>query len=305
MAYDFDDAGLIRDVIVPKIEDAIFFKPYRELAAQFNEDSQNPGGPKITHQIITSAASNARNFTKANVDPVAGSFEAVDAYWNFTYQETAAEVFNIDINQAVSNAGIFGIENLLTKAIEMEMAGLWELIYDNVYAQIKLDLLASGTYSDAALSRVTYPVLAPYNEVTDTQITVALMRGCQYGTTLNKSNTGGYGAYRFVMEPSVFEALKPQVGLLHTWNQTDSRGSYAGGYANLGEFEGTPVSVVQGMTTGDVFFVRPQDVHIKQHRPLTFTTVPSGRDSIKVIMRTGINAWVENVGKQGMMTNKD
>lgn len=304
MAYDFDVAGLIRDVIVPKIEDARFVKPYRELAGQFNEDSMNTGGPKITHQIITSATSNARNFTKADVDPVAGSFDAVDAYWNYTYQETAAEIFNIDINQAQGD-GLKGIENLVTDAVNREMDGLWELIYDNVYAQIKLDLLASGTYSDAALSRVTYPVLAPYNEVTDTQITVALMRGCQYGTTLNKNNTGGYGAYRFIMEPAVYEALKPQVALLSTWNQTDSRGSYAGGYATLGEFEGTPVSVVQGMTTGDVFFVRSQDVHIKQHRPLTFTTVPSGRDSVKVIMRTGINAWVENVGKQGMMTNKD
>lgn len=303
MAFDYDVAGLIRDVIVPKIEDSRFVKPYRDLASQFTEDSQNTGGPKITHQIVTSTTSNARNFTKANVDPLPGTFDAVDAYWNYTYQETAAEVFNIDINQAFSD-GLKGVENLLTDAISKEMDGLWELIYDNVYAQIKLDLLNSGTYSDAALSRVTYPTLATYNEVTDTTITVALMRACQFNTTLNKNGTN-YNQYRFIMEPTVYHQFAPQAALLNTWNTQNNNTPINGGYAEIGNFEGTPISTVQGMTVGDVFFVRPGDVHIKQHRPLTFTTVPSGRDSIKVIMRTGINAWIENVGKQGMMTNKD
>lgn len=303
MAHDYDVAGLIRDVIVPKIEDSRFVKPYNELASQFTEDSINTGGPKITHQIITSATTNARNFTKANVDPLAGTFDAVDAYWDYTYQETAAEVFNIDINQAAKD-GLKGIENLLTHSIEIEMDGLWELIYDNVYAQIKLDLTDSGTYSDAGLSRVTYPTLSTYNETTDTTITVAQMRACQFNTTFNKNGTD-YGQYRFVMEPTVYNQLAPQVALLQTWNQRNTGTPVKGGYAPFADFEGTPVSQVQGMTVGDVFFVRPGDVHIKQHRPLSFTTVQSGRDSVKVIMRVGINAWIENVGKQGMMTNKD
>lgn len=304
MAYDFDAAGMINDIILPQLEDARFIKPYRELADQFTEDSINTGGGTWQHQIQTSSTSNARNHTKADVDPVAGSFEQVRAYWNFIYQETAAEVFNIDINQA-ANGGIKGVENLLTKAISDEMDGLWELIYDDVYAQIKLDLTASGTYSDAALSRVTYPVLAPYNETTDTQITVAHMRACQYNTTLNKNNTGGYGAYRFTMEPAVKYALQPQVALLSTWNQRNENSPVSGGYAPMADFEGTPVSSVQGMTTGDVFFTRPQDVQIKKHRELTMVPVPSGRDSVKVVMRTGIQSRVINVGKQGMMTNKD
>lgn len=304
MAYDFDVAGLINEVILPTIEDSRFVKPYRDLAGQFNEDSTNPGGDVITHQILTSTTSNARNFTKADVDPVAGSMDAVVAKWNFTYQETAAEVFNIDINQAAGE-GLKGIENLLTFSIAREMDGLWSLIYDNVYAQIKADLTTAGTYSDQALSRVTYPTLALYNELTDTQITVALVRAMMFQTTFNK-NTGGPGSYNIIMEPTVYNAFKSQAALLHTWNTTGVADQPVDmGYQPVGNFEGSPVRSIQSMTVGDVFYVRPEDVHIKQHRSLTMTPVPSGRDSIKVIIRTGINAWVENVGKQGMMTNKD
>ena len=60
-----------------------------------------------------------------------------------------------------------------------------------------------------------------------------------------------------------------------------------------------------GATTGDVFYIRPQDVRIHMHRAVSMVPVPSGRDSVKVIIRTGINAYVINVGLQGMMINKD
>jgi len=303
MAYDFDVAGLLNEVVLPQVEDSRFVKPYRDLASQFNEENFNPGGPSLVHQIKTSTTSNARNHTKADVNPVAGSMAAVVAKWTLTYQETAAEVFNIDINQA-ANGGVKGVSNLLTSAISDEMDGLWSLIYDNVYGQIKLDLLNSGTYSDEALNRSTYPTLAVHNNVTSTPMTVGLMRALAYNTRLNK-NTTPKSTYRYIIEPSVMEILRPQVALLNTWNtQNANAAPVDGGYAPFDSFEGSPAVEVQGMTTGDVFYVRPQDVHIVKHRSLEMKPEPSGRDSIYVTIRTGITAAVYNVGKQGMYTNK-
>lgn len=302
--YDFDAAGLVLDVVLPGMEDARFYAPWEEFAANFTVDNINTGGKTWRHTIKTSSVSTARNFTKSDVDPVAGTFDAAEAYWNFIYQEAAAEVHEIDINQA-ANGGIKAVEDLMRSAIDDAFTDLWDLIFDDVYAQIKLDLTASGTYSDAALNRTTYPVLAPYNETTDATITVPFVRNCQYNTQLNKTATGGNQAYTLIMEPAVLHAFRPQAALLNTWNETNNNQGYSAGYAPVADFEGSKVTSPQGMTTGDVFFVRKPDVQIKKHMDLGVKVVPSGRASVKVILRVGVNGRVINVGKQGMMTNKD
>jgi len=286
------------------MEDARFYAPWEEFAANFTVDNINTGGKTWRHTIKTSSVSTARNFTKSDVDPVAGTFDAAEAYWNFIYQEAAAEVHEIDINQA-ANGGIKAVEDLMRSAIDDAFTDLWDLIFDDVYAQIKLDLTASGTYSDAALNRTTYPVLAPYNETTDATITVPFVRNCQYNTQLNKTATGGNQAYTLIMEPAVLHAFRPQAALLNTWNETNNNQGYSAGYAPVADFEGSKVTSPQGMTTGDVFFVRKPDVQIKKHMDLGVKVVPSGRASVKVILRVGVNGRVINVGKQGMMTNKD
>lgn len=300
--YDFE--GLIQDVVLPGMEDARFYAPWEEFASNFTEDNVNPGGPTWRHTIKVSSVSTARNYTKADVDPQAGTFDTVEAYWNFIYQEAAAEVHGIDLNQAMGQ-GMKAVENLMAHAVADAYTDLWDLIFDDVYAQFKLDLTASGTYSDAALNRTTYPVLAPYNETTDTPITVPLVRNCQYQTQLNKTATGGNKAYTLMLENAVLHGFRPQAALLNTWNESNDNRGYSAGYAPVADFEGSKVSSPQGMTTGDVFFVRKADCQIKKHMNPRTTLVPSGRDSIKIIIRTGVNGRIINIGKQGMMTNKD
>jgi len=301
--YDFDTAGFIQTVVMPEVEDTRFVKPYRELVSNFSEETENEGGPSIVKQLITSSTSTARNFTKSDVDPQSGTFAGAVARWDYTYQEAAATVHNIDINQA-RNKGVLGIENLLTQSVGMAADGLWSLIYDNVYAQIKADLLNSGTFSDAALNRSTYPTLALYNDVTDATITVSDLRTCQFQTTFNKNGVDP-SQYVFLMEPTVYHQVQPQIALLNTWNQTNTGAPVKGGYAPIAEFQGSKVAIAQGMTVGDVFFIRPQDVKIRKHMEFTTEVKQTGAFTTKIILRVGINAYVENVGKQGMLTNKD
>lgn len=303
MAYDFDVAGLMRDVVAPKVENSIFEKPFEQLTSVFTEDTVNEGGKKIIRQIEVAKTSNADTYTKGDSDPDAGTITAVDAEWNLVYQHTAAEVYNIDIFQA-QKGGVKGIEDLLTYAIQKESGPLWEMIYDDCMTQIKADLTATGTYSDAALSRVTYPTLAPYNELTDTANTYTLMRDLAYNTLLNKSTMRG--EYIYVCEPNTYHTLVTQSADDFSWNvPADGDVGKSIGFGRWTNLDGFRLFVVDGMTTGDVLFVNPNDVYIKKHRPLSITAVPSGRDSIKFVIRVGVNAFVENVGKQGMMTNKD
>jgi len=80
------------------------------------------------------------------------------------------------------------------------------------------------------------------------------------------------------------------------------------GWRPMENFEGldfAPPTDFTNMTTGSLFMLRRQDVNIVLHLPLQVETVPSGRFSIKNIVRVGINGYVDNPYYQGKMLNKD
>lgn len=299
-----DYSQLVREVVLPKIMETCFVKQLAQLEALFSKENRTFGGSKITIPIRTSVSSNAAAYDKSDVDPVAGTFVAKDATWTKKYYHTAAEVHGIDKAQA-EGGGQPSVANLIQDAIKMEMDKLWEVIYDAVYTQIKADIDSAATYSDAALNRVTYPTLASYEEDTATPITLSILRTCSNTTRLDKL-CGPKGGYTWIMQEKVYERFEPLVAMLHAWNIDGKGGSpIDGGYQAVGNFEGVPVATPQGMTTGDVFFCRRQDVKILNHRTLTIEQVPSGRDSAMFVPRLGINAYVENPGFQGKMTDKN
>jgi hypothetical protein len=300
-----DYSGLIRDVIQPDIRETHFAKPYEQLASIFTDDVKGAakGGPKILIPIRMSVTSNVANYTKADVNPVAGSFETVEAWWTRIYTTTAVEVHGIDQSQAKGDGQI--ITDLLRDAIATEMPMLWEKIYNNVYAQIKLDIDAAGSYSDAALSRSTYPTIASYEEATNATITLAYMRAAAFSTRLNK-NTLPESSYKWLMQENVYKPFKPLAAAEHTFNQnTDGGGNIKSGFQAIGTFDTSEIFTPQGMTTGDVFYVLPQDVKIQKHRDLEIEQVESGKDSVKMVLRVGINAYCDMPGRQGKMTDKD
>ncbi|MCP4548679.1 MAG: hypothetical protein GY835_19655 [bacterium] len=210
----------------------------------------------------------------------------------------------IDINRA-KHGGSPSVSDLIRDAIAMEMAELWASIYDAVYTQIKADIDDSSTYSDAALNRTTYPTLASQENSTDTQVTLAIMRTHSNAVRLNKL-CGPKSGYTWVMQENCYEAFEPAAAALHVWNiNGKANNSVDAGYQEIGTFEGQGVATPQGMTVGDIFYTRRQDVKIHTHYPLTIRQVASGRNSAKFVIETGINGYVINPGFQGKMTSKD
>jgi len=282
-----------------------FVKFLEDLKAIGTEDTRQYGGSKITIPVRTSVTSNAAAYDKTDVDPVAGTFVAKDAYWTKVYQHCAAEVHGIDISQA-GNGGNPSITNLITDAIMLETGKLKELIFNAILTQWKLDIDSSATYSDVALNRTTYPTLASTEENTNTQITLALARAHSNAVRLNK-NSGPKSGFQFIMETAVEEAFTPKAAVLHGWNLNDTRRgeSVDLGYQAINSFEGQLIYSPPGMTTGDVFYGRKEDFKIHEHRPFSIVQVASGRDSAKFVMRIGVNGYVTNPGFCGKMTDKD
>ena len=295
---------LLEEVITPKITDTVFNKNYEQFESIFTKDTVQSGGEQIIDTIETSVDSTARNFDRNDVDPNGGSFVTAQGKWDKLYQDVAFEIHNIDIIEA-QNGGATTVSSLFENAAARKMRDLSQLWWTNLMATLKADIDDTGAYSDASLSRSTYPTLASTVNDTDTAITLAIMRTMSNAVRLNK-NTGGKSMYTWILESQVYEKFEPLAAALHTWNVTGSAGTpIDAGYQPIGNFEGSDVISPEGMTTGDGFFLRTQDVLVRNNRPLTMEQVPSGRDSVKVIMKAGVTSRVVKPGIQGKLENKD
>ncbi len=143
--------------------------------------------------------------------------------------------------------------------------------------------------------------------VTQLTITLAYQRGMQYNTLLNKA-CGPISGYVGMMEHSVYNTLKPLAAVLSTWQDSPVKNDTKMGWPEMSNFEGLDIvhpSDLPGLTTGDCFMLRREDVRLTTHRELEIEQVPSGRDSAMFVIRIGINMHVVNPGFQGKMTDKD
>jgi len=300
----FDYSDLIETVVLPGLEKTKLVKPYEDLKRTFNFTAENDGGDRVQKKIQITNPDNARNFTKADVHPMSAKPTYLKAHWLHKYSESAFEVSEIDLNQA-RGRGDVAVENLITDAMSDCYENLINLLFDNVYARIKADLLNSGTYSDAAINRSTYPVFAVHNDVSSTALTYGLIRTCRNTTTNGKAgNLNVAGDYVWLIENTAFDTIEPQLAMLTTWNAVNDGQAKDAGWAPICKIQGVDTYKTEGMTDGDALFLRKQDIHIQEHMPRVVNYVDGGRFTVKGIMRIGVTPWVEKCWAHGMMTNK-
>jgi len=300
--YNFED--LIENVVLPGLEKTKLVLPWEDMKRMFSFQVANDGGDRIQKKIQVTNPTNARNFTKADVHPTSPTPTYVNAHWLHKYSESAFEVHQIDMNQAMGRGDV-AVENLLTDAMSDCYENLINLLFANFYARIKADLLQAGTYSDAALNRATYTALAVTNETTATPLTYGLIRQMRNDVT-NDSPVGGNAPaeYMWMVENTAFDTLEPELAVLTNWNANNDGVPKDAGWAPIGKIQGVDTMKLNGMTDGDVFFLRKKDVHIEEHMPRTVEYVDPGRFAIKGIMRIGVTSWVEKTWAHGLMTNK-
>jgi len=302
MTADYNE--FIQRVLTGQVYDTVFKQSIDKMRALFPTEG-TVGGDRITAEFEVARTSPAAAYTKADVNPASATNTLIKPYWTKVQYHTAAEVSNIDINNAKNGGTDL---SLLSREVEKETAALKDVIFDAIFTQLTADVDASTAYGTGALSRSTYPTLASYEETTDTAITLTYMRGMINGTTLLKS-CGPLSGYVCLMEQAVYNKFRPLAAAVNSWTGTVKAGRPEDtGYPEVGNFEGLDIvdpREMAGMTTGDVYMLRKQDVLFTEHRPLEMEQVPSDADSVKVVIRYGLNVHVVNPGFQGKMLNKD
>ena len=296
---------IVQREIQPELVDAVVYKKIEPWTRYFNTQEAKKGD-RITSKYRLSHTSNAAFYDKSDVDPAVSTHVLKKPYWTKVFSHAACEVHGIDISNDRPGGATM---DMMADAIRKETEALMDVNIAAFYTQIKKDVDSSGTaYSDASLSRSTYPLLVSYEESADATVTLAYMRNMIKAMLLNKPVN--LSEYLCLMENSVYHTLKALAAALHTWTMNDTRSNQQidMGWQQMASFEGLTIAnpgEFQSMTTGDILVLRRQDVNIVPHRPLEIKLVESGRDSIKAVLRTGINVYVDNPYLQAKMTDKD
>lgn len=295
---------IIQRDIRPGLVDTVVYDGLLPFTSNFTT-AKPDGGDRITTKYRLGYTSNAAFYDKSDVDPASSTQDLAKPWWTKVFSHGACEVHGIDIS---NNAPGDNQLAPLSDAIAKETEALMDVNNSAIYSQIKADVSASGVvYSDAALARTTYPLLVSYTEATNATITLAYFRGAMRGVTLNKASKPS--DYLVLMEGSTYFTFKPLATALHAWNVEGKNGQHIdSGHQDIANFEGFDIahpSEFTNMTTGDVLFLRRKDVVVVTHRPLEIKLVESGRDSIKAVLRTGVNVYVDNPYLQGKMIDKD
>lgn len=302
MGYSFQ--GYIDDVVQPTIMETVYTTDLQPMLDIFNTDPYAKGGPNIVKPICVSENYEASNYDRTDVNPSPGYFETAQAHWVRQYQHVAFDVHGIDNSQS-KDGGLKQIQSLIQYESNKAFKKLRAKIFENFYARLLADIDDTATFSDAALSRSTYPTLASQVNNTDATITLQLMRDEKFATQLNKDIDEE--SFIWIIEPIVYKKVMELIGADKTWTINDpvAGQKIAGGYQEAASFDGDRLVKLPGMTVGDMFFLDPMDVYVDQHRGLEIEQVDSGKDSVEFVMRIGMDMWIDQPGTKLKMNNKD
>jgi hypothetical protein len=299
---DFQD--LLTNVLQPKLVNNIVLPSLAQLEQIFTKNNDYRQGTMITDPNAIAETTSGGAFTRADSDPASMTQTFVKPGWTKVYYQEAALIRNEDIKEA--NGDIEAIKNLFAHAANRAVEQLLNThVFSGVMTQIKSDIDSSSTYSDNEITRVT--ALQSYEEATDTTITLAILRAAY--AALRLKDEIDWSRYITLVEPTVWNTLWPLMDATVTkMNTAKLNQSQAAGYLEVPVFDLCPIKSQYGMTVGDVFTVKRDDVQIQTHCPLELTyKTPKEMDewAYKVIARIGLNAWVRRPAFQSKLTSKD
>ena len=243
---------IVQREIQPDLVDTVVYKKIEPFTKYFNTQEAKKGD-RITSKYRLSHTSNAAFYDKSDVDPAVSTHVLKKPYWDKVFSHAACEVHGIDISNDRPGGSTI---DMMADAIRKETEALMDANVGAFYTQIKKDVdSTSVAYSDASLSRSTYPLLVSHEEDTNATITLAYMRAMIKALTLNKDTN--LADYISLMEGSVYHTLKALAAVLHTWtlNDTRSRQQIDMGWQEMASFEGLTIAnpgEFPNMTTGDV-----------------------------------------------------
>ena len=295
---------IVQREIVPGLIDTIIYDALEPFYKWFSS-KEALKGDLITTKTRLAHTSNAGFYDKSDVDVAPATHVLKKPYWEKVQAQGYISVHNIDISNDAPGGSTM---DMIADQIDLELRKMVDLHQAAFFTQIKADVdSSSAAYSDAALSRSTYPMLVSYEEPTDATITLAYMRTMMQTIILNKGKS--LKEYVGILEGTTWHTFKALAAALHTLNLVTVAGVSADmGYPDIQNFEGLALANPEdftNMTTGDVFMLRRADVSITAHMPLRVMSKQSGADTVDFALYMGSNIHVDNPYLQGKMTDKD
>jgi hypothetical protein len=298
-----DYTNMIQRAILPEIMDTVYRPSIEPMIQLFGKDPNIPVGDVITMKARTGWTSNAAAQVKGIPDPVSSTQVTVRPFWTKTFFHATAEVEGIDLSNA-QGSGDNAVYNLVQDAITAETKALMQVVLAAQIAQIEADVHSNAwTYSTAAINRVVNPTLASFLEANAVANSLALMRGLFFNSMTLK-NCGPKSGYVCLCDETPYQTLKPLVNALHNFPIPQNDPIVSMGFREVTRFEDVDIVVPQGTTVGTILYLRKEDVKIFEHRPLEIEQKPAPGDTLRFVLKIGMNSIVKNPGFQGKMTNK-
>jgi len=290
----------ITSVKKPELVNTVFKRSIGDLIGIFGQNEQVYEGNVISETFVASVSTSAGAYVDGDPDPVSFTQVLVNPYWTKVQYHESVEVSKSKLSNAGSDAKR---RRMIDFAMAQGGANLYDKVFSGCMSQLASDIDETGSYSTGALSRTTYTTLASDETPQNGAITLAAMQAARKACFLNK-NVGPRSGYVWLIEEAAYNTFEPLAAATRTYNVNDgsTQQGVDTGYPPVSRFEGSDCFTPGGMTTGNMFFVRKQDVLICPHRTLETERVPSGMDTIKYVLRVGINLHVINPGFQAKIT---
>ena len=292
---DYQD--ILTNVSQPKMVENVVNAKMDKMWALFGKNTNVLPGSAISEFDRTVLTSAGGAFTRSDANPVSLTQTIVNPTWNKLYYAESAKVRREDIDEAAGTP----LRNLLTDASDTATKLTMAAVFAGIIAQIKLDVDSAGTYSDAAITRVTS--IQSYEESTNATITLSYLRGAQRALALKDEID--WSEYVWLLEQTVLNTAAPLMSATVTIQTPPSNGTTPTGYIPPSNFDTIPVDTTYGMTTGDCFLLNRDNVQIQIHKGLELEMVDVDEYAYKVVSRYGANSWVRRPAFQAKMTDKD
>lgn len=282
LAGDVSAATYLKENVQPRVEETIFFNNCLLDGSTFQVVTDTPAGTYVETMIDEAVTTYAAAYTLGDPGPTADSSTSCIAKFNKdTWQVTAKtyDVYNMLMKGPGGNH--CGLTEQDNRAIDKAARSLRDLATTSMLTDLVALVDSTSAFSDASLSRTTYPGLVSYEASTvgtlteaHLQVMVEALRDVTYGPVRDEDMV-------FVMAANQWGHVSRFAGPA-AYNATFATSSFAlDGTGNIDSgithrvktYEGIDILVVPDFSTTDILLLDRSKVKVHYWSPVTIKPV--------------------------------
>lgn len=284
---------LIREEVAPGLYDQVFTKKFWFNGQPFAPRLDPHPGDWIEKDMRVAVENNGGTYTRSDADAASDGETVVTAKFNTIRIHGATELNNVDIiNGRGSNFGDYIQERTKTA-----LNNLYSNACDALSTRLSNLIDSTTAFSDAALNRSTYPVLASGEDADAEAITLADFTAQTKALFISNEVTesrSDYGAYFAASVYNTFYDLVKATGTIQAnlYSNETLRGGIQGGI----NYDGIDCMQVQGLTTGHIYLLYKPGIDLRIVSPLRTEIKQMNKDASMLNFYMWINLAIDYPG---------